>query len=136
MPSATISAASAAAAAIGKVRAKLRALSQSTLSERQAASLKETQVPDVVWVSHATFPAPKEDDLRQAMIAVIRRLGNGDERFDWPETVSVQVEWTGQRFSHETKTSRSQISEEAKFLKLMQNVSSPMTIFYVHGGAY
>lgn len=135
MPSATISVASAAAA-IATVRAKLRALSQSTLSERQAASLKETQVPDVLWASHATFPAPKEDDLRQAMIVVIKRLGNGDERFDWPETVSVQVEWTGQRLSHEKDSSRSQISEEAKFLKLMKNVSSPMTIFYVHGGAY
>ena len=124
------------AAAVEKVRTKLRAKSQSTLSERQVLSLKETPIPDAVWVSHATFPAPKEDDLRQAMIAVIKRLGNGNERFDWPETVAVQAEWTGLRSPNEKETSRSPISEEAKFSKLMGNLSTQMTILYVHGGAY
>lgn len=125
-----------AAAVIEKVRAKFRGLSQSTLSERQAVSLQQTQVPDALWVSHATFPAPEEDDLRQAMIAVIKRLGNEDEQFDWPETVSVQAEWIGQRSLNEKETSTSQISEEAKFVKLMANVSTRTTILYVHGGAY
>lgn len=67
--------AASTAAAVENVRAKLRALSQSTFSERQTVSLQESKVPDAVWVSHAAFPAPVEDDIRQAMIAVIKRLG-------------------------------------------------------------
>ena len=110
MRNASVSAASAAAA-VGKVRAKLRAMSQSPLSERQAVSLKETQVPDAVWVSHATFPAPKEDRLRQAIIAVSKCLGTGEEEFDSPEIVCVKGEWTGQRSVSERETSKSQISE-------------------------
>ena len=128
--------ASSAAAAVDKVRAKLRAKSQSTLSERQALSLRETQVPDAVWISHATFPAPKEKDLLQAIVAVIKCLGTGEEKFDWPETVHVKGEWTGQRSLSEQETSKSPISERAKFLKLMNNVTSRMTILYIHGGAH
>ena len=135
MRTASISPASATAA-VERVKAKLRGLSQSTLSERQRVSLQESQIPDAVWVSKATFPAPEEDDLRQAIVATIKRLGEGDEEFDWPETASVQAEWTGPRSSHEKETSRSQISEKAKFLNLMNNVSTSMTILYVHGGAY
>ena len=41
-----------------------------------------------------------------------------------------------QRCSHETESSRPQISEEVKFLKLMKNDWSPMTNLYVHGVAY
>lgn len=62
MRTASVSAASTAAA-VEKVRAKLRALSQYTFSERQTVSLQESKVPDAVWVSHATFPAPEEDDI-------------------------------------------------------------------------
>ena len=125
-----------AADAVEKVRAKLGVKSRLTLSERQALSLKETEVSDAVWVSQATFPAPQEDDIRQAIIAATKRLGNGDEIIEWPQTVPIRVEWTSQRLSHEKESSRSQISEEVKFLKLMKNVSSRMTILYVHGGAY
>lgn len=128
--------AATAATAVGKVRVKLRIMSQSTLSERQAASLKESRVPDAVWVSHATFPASEEDDLRQAIFGVIKRLGNGDERFDWPEVVSVQAEWTGRRSANEIETSSSQIPEAVKFAKLMEDLTTPMTILYIHGGAY
>ena len=135
MRTASISAASAAAA-VERVRVKLRGLSQSTLSQRQLVSLQEPQIPDAVWVRKATFPPPEEDDLRQVIVAAIKRLGEGDEEFDWPETVSVQAEWTGPRSSREIETSKSQISEKAKFLNLMNNVSTRMTILYVHGGAY
>ena len=135
MHTASISIASAAAA-VEKVRGRLKALSQSTLSERQSVSLQEPQIPDAVWVSKVTIPAPEEDDVRQAVVAAIKCLGDGDEKFDWPKTASVQVEWTGSRFSHEKDTSRSQISEETKFVNLMKNFSSRMTILYLHGGAY
>ena len=53
-----------ATAAVERVRAKLRGLSQSTLSSRQRLSLLETQIPDAVWVSKATFLALEEDNLR------------------------------------------------------------------------
>ncbi|KAM0794853.1 hypothetical protein BDR22DRAFT_639195 [Usnea florida] len=46
-------------------------------------------------VSKVTTPAPEEDDLRQLVLATIKCLGDGDEEFDWPETVSIQAEWTG-----------------------------------------
>ena len=125
-----------AAAAVGKVRAKLGVMSRSTLSERQALSLKETKVSDAVWVSQTTFPAPQENDILQAIISVTKSLGNGDEVIEWPEPVPVNVEWTSQRSSHEIESSRSQLSEEEKYLKLMKSAPSRMTILYVHGGAY
>ena len=66
-----------ATAAVEKVRTKLRGLSQSTLSERQRVSLQESQIPDAVWVSKATFPVSEEDDLRQAIVATVRKKRRG-----------------------------------------------------------
>lgn len=134
-PTSTISAPSTVTA-IEKVRAKLRAVAQYTLSERQTASLKEVQEPDTIWVSHATFPPPPEDDMRQAMFAVVKHLRSGNEIIDWPTMTPVEVEWIGQRALDEQAIPKSLFSEKDKFSKLMRHVSSRVTILYIHGGAY
>lgn len=124
-------------AAVRKVRLKLQAASTASLSDRQAASIKAVQAAvSPTIISQVLYPAPREDDLRAVLFHVIRRLGSGHERIEWPETVDVEAEWTGFERTGAPQSRIPPSSERAKYERILRSVSHQVTILYVHGGAF
>ena len=122
--------------AVQRVRSRLQAASQATLSERQAASVRDVPAKGSAVVSKVLLAAPVEDDTRQALFRAIERLGTGEEKIDLPRTVDVEAEWTGyERPDHRIDTFPD-MSEKDKYSKIVRTASSQITILYLHGGAF
>src|ERR1700742_637876 len=85
-----------------------------TMSESQAASIKDPGVRGHKWISRYTIPKPKEDDIRQHMFKALDDLRQGGEVFHKPELLPVEVEWTGYRRNAKPKDHEPNISEAEK----------------------
>lgn len=102
----------------------------------QAAGLKDPGIKGQRWIAKATCPAPS-NDAREAVLKAIKELGDGNEKFDLPDTVDVEGEWTGHRGGVNNKAPRPDLgSERAHYDSLMKETTSPVTVLYFHGGAY
>ena len=106
------------------------------LSVWQRQSTKERPADGPVWVSRVTF-LPPEDNVRQALFNAIKTLSSyGSETFTPPSLVPVRAEWTGFRNGVGATSPEANIPEAQKYQKLMTEVTSDITILYVHGGGY
>ncbi len=105
------------------------------LSKIQHLSLKDPGVKGPLWISRVTMPAP-EDDVRQALFRAIDGLKEGAETYTVPELKSVEAEWTGYRANVSANAPEPSITEGEKYLNLMKEVSSSVTVLYLHGGAF
>ncbi|KAJ5644949.1 hypothetical protein N7507_010960 [Penicillium longicatenatum] len=106
-----------------------------TMTETQKNSLRDPGIKGPMWVSKVTLPQP-ELDVRDAVVRAIEILGTGQETFDIPDTTAVEAEWTGYRRGVGKKEPQPDISEEDKYRALRKDITSDMTILYLHGGAY
>ena len=70
-------------------------MSQPTFSSRQAKSVKKRPPTDSEWVSGVGLPAPRDDDVLQALLEAEKELGDGGEDFAVPNVQPVQAEWAG-----------------------------------------
>lgn len=110
-----------------------------SISKTQHMLNKDPGIKGRIWVSTATFPPPQEDSLRQALFTAIEELKEeGVEKggFKEPDCLPVEAEWTGYRAAATPSSSPPKIPEEEKYKELMKEVTSPVTILYLHGGAY
>lgn len=106
------------------------------LSVWQLQSTKERPAVGPVWVSRVTF-SPSEDAIRQALFTGIRGLGKGGlQTFTPPRLAPVRAEWTGYRKGVSATSPEPDITETQKYHNLMEEVSSDVTILFVHGGGY
>lgn len=106
-----------------------------TMTETQKNSMRDPGIKGPMWVAKVTLPQP-EMDVRDAVLHAIEILGNGQETFDIPAAVAVEAEWTGYRRGVGKKEPQPDISEEEKYRALRKDITSDMTILYLHGGAY
>ncbi|EPS43607.1 hypothetical protein H072_2376 [Dactylellina haptotyla CBS 200.50] len=106
------------------------------LSKAQHVSLKDPGIKGRMWISKVPVPAPTGPETRQYVIDAIDSLIEGD-KFDWlkPELPEASAEWTGYRANVAKDAPQLDISEEEKYKKMMEEVSSPVTVYYIHGGA-
>ncbi|KAF3937701.1 Esterase [Dactylella cylindrospora] len=106
------------------------------LSKSQHVSLKDPGIKGRMWVSKVPVPAPTGPETRQIVIDAINSLIQGD-KFDWtaPELPEASAEWTGYREGVPKDAPQLDISEAEKYAKLMEEVKSDVTIYYIHGGA-
>ncbi|KAF3908953.1 Esterase [Dactylellina cionopaga] len=106
------------------------------LSKSQHVSLKDPGIKGRLWISKVPVPAPTGPETRQYVIDAIDSLIEGD-KFDWtkPEIPDASAEWTGYRAGAPKDAPELKIPEEEKYKKMMEEVKSPVTVYYIHGGA-
>ncbi|OTB09567.1 hypothetical protein M426DRAFT_316121 [Hypoxylon sp. CI-4A] len=112
-----------------------------SISKSQAMTLRDPGIKGRIWVSTAASQVPPEQEIRDALLAVIEALGDPKERgsaptFRIPEIVSVEAEWTGYRAGATKDSTLPAVSEEEKYRELMKEVKNATTFLYFHGGAY
>jgi hypothetical protein len=106
-----------------------------SLTWHQAPYLKDTPAKGPMWVSRINVPTDGDNSIVQAIVEVIRTLGDGSETFDVPTCINLQGEWIGQRSGVDKSTIEPNIPEEEKYDMLMKEVGNDSVLFYAHGGA-
>lgn len=109
-----------------------------TLLNTQSRTLKDPGIRGNIWISKVKLPSPPEDSIRQVLFNTIESLKKPEEAsggYTEPELLPVEGEWTGYRADASAKTQEMKISEEEKYEKMMSEVTSKITILYIHGGA-
>ncbi len=90
-----------------------------------------------MWISTVTLPNPEEDDVSRVLEIAIKDLSEtGQALYDKPLLLPVEAEWTGYREGVSKDAPQPIISEAEKFINLMREVKSNVTVLYFHGGAY
>ncbi|KAI1124226.1 alpha/beta hydrolase fold-domain-containing protein [Nemania abortiva] len=111
-----------------------------TVTEIQAMTLLDPGVKGQVWISNAVADVPPEGGIRDALMSVIRSMGDTSEAqaagFRIPDIVPVEAEWTGYRSGAAPNEPLPDISEEQKYEELMKECNNATTVLYFHGGAY
>ena len=107
-----------------------------SISTLQQNSLRERSVPGPVWVSRVSLPCP-EDAVRPVLYRGIKSLSSdGWETLKLPSLVPIEVEWVGYKKGVYSKSLEAHMSEKEKYLNLMKEVTSNVTLLYVHGGGF
>ena len=127
-----------AAAVVAKVRHGMRAsYDQSkgptlSLEPRQRQSRIDRGASPSVLTSQVVLPPPPESDVKDALLAAISSLGDAG-RLPPLEASSVSLEWVAIRRGNAT------VDEDCpmhRYNALTQGTTSPVTIIFVHGGAF
>ena len=107
-----------------------------SLSVWQLQSTRERSIVGPIWIRRVTFPAP-EGAIREVLFSSIRTLsGDGLETFAMPSLMPVKAEWTGYRKNACATSPEPEVPESREYQNLVNDVSSNITILYVHGGGY
>ena len=107
-----------------------------SISKRQEGSAVDPEAKGPIWVSRVSLPPPEEDDAGQALFHTIDSLCTENETYSKPAVAPVLGEWVGQRRNVDSRAPEPCISEKEKYSGLMKDVSSEITLLYVHGGAF
>lgn len=107
-----------------------------SVSKRQESSAADPEAKGPLWVCRVSLPPPDEDDVRQALFHTIDSLCTENETYSKPVVAPVLGEWVGQRRNVDSQAPEPCISEKEKHSGLMKDVSSEITMLYVHGGAF
>ena len=118
------------------IRSLMDSPNPSPVSKQQGWGLKDPGIKGAMWISKISFPRPEENAVREAVMGAIDALKEGQESVTTPEILPVEAEWTGFRKGVGAKRPRLDLSEEQHYTRLMQEVSSDVTVLYFHGGAY
>lgn len=118
------------------IRSLMDSPKPSPISQQQGWGLKDPGIKGPMWISKTTFPRPEDTAVREAVMGAIDALKEGHEIVAIPDILPVEAEWTGSRKGVGTNRPRLDLSEEQHYTRLMQEVSSDVTILYFHGGAY
>ncbi|KAK6373637.1 uncharacterized protein PV06_10270 [Exophiala oligosperma] len=102
----------------------------------QRVSTRDPGIKGPVLVSKDTIPAPIDHTIRDALDTAIRELGDGSETYTLPEIVAVETEWITYKAGVPANEPRADVTERGHYQTIMENISSPTTILYFHGGAY
>lgn len=122
---------------VAEMRAGVLAISSTTtISQQQNATLKQPTVKGPSWVSKCTVSPPKEDRVRTLLLRVIDKLGDGNGPDAQPQSEAIDLQWTGYRKGVGRDTPEPFISEKEKYARLMEDVSSPLVILFIYGGAF
>ncbi|KAI1809695.1 alpha/beta hydrolase fold-domain-containing protein [Poronia punctata] len=123
------------------MRAMLSTPRPRPVSKTQAMTLVDPGIKGRIWVSTVASQVPPETGIRDALVQVIRALGDeekgaGDD-FRIPDIVPVEAEWTGYRAGVADDAPQPGIPEEQKYEEMMKECRNKKTVMlYFHGGAY
>lgn len=106
------------------------------ITKLQHLTTKDAGVKGKVWVSKVQLKTPEEDDARQLVFKTVQDMGDGTEKWAKCDMHAVEGEWTGGRAAvSDTEPEPTGLSEAEKYAKLMEEVTSKVTLLYFHGGA-
>ncbi|KAK6341504.1 hypothetical protein TWF696_008576 [Orbilia brochopaga] len=104
----------------------------------QRISLRDLGIRGRMWIAKVPIPAPTGPETRQYVVDIINSMIPPDEQYDWPVPTlpTASAEWTGYRANVAKDAPQPpNMSEGDKYAAMMKEVTSPVTVFYVHGGA-
>lgn len=110
-----------------------------SISSTQRLAGWDPGVKGRLWVSRYATPVPPEDDVRDALVSAVRGLQDREVTLSdtrWPDIKPVEAEWTGSRAAATAESVLPSISERERFQEMQKETSSPLTVLYLHGGAY
>ena len=110
-----------------------------SISQTQKLTLRDPGIKGRIWVSKYTAPAPPESGVRDILLAAVNRMNPPADpplQARTPDIVPVEAEWTSYRSGAQSKDQLPPIPEREKYEELMKEVKSPVTVLYLHGGAY
>ncbi|MBE3046673.1 alpha/beta hydrolase fold domain-containing protein [Candidatus Bathyarchaeota archaeon] len=110
-----------------------------SISQTQRLTLKDPGIKGRIWVSNYATSQPPETGVRDVLLAAVNRLNSAADpplQARTPDLVPVEAEWTGYRAAAQSKSTLPSISEKEKYVELMKECKSPVTVLYFHGGAY
>ncbi len=100
----------------------------------QRETVADREARGACWVSRVVLPAPGETDVLDLIIGAVKGLGNGNKQYTIPTIENVRAQWTGHRVGVTKHEPEPNISESEKFFHLKEEIKSPITILYMHGG--
>ncbi|PQE24569.1 lipase esterase protein [Rutstroemia sp. NJR-2017a WRK4] len=109
------------------------------ISRTQRVTLQDPSIKGKMWVSKAALIVPVENDVRRKLFQAIEEMKEpGEPRggFTEPKLVPVEAEWTGYRAGATSKSVPLKIPESQQYEEMMKEVTTPVTILYIHGGAH
>lgn len=98
-----------------------------------------------IWIAKYTAPAPPEPSLRDVVIRAVEAMRPAAldgtpppplKDMAWADVVPVEAEWTGYRRAASPSSRLPLLDEVDKYREMMKEVTSPITVLYLHGGAY
>lgn len=116
-----------------------------SITHSQKTLNRDPGIKGRIWVAKYTSPTPPDDSIRDVIIRTVEsmRPSSADgtrppplKDIQWPEAVPVEAEWTGYRKNATSSSTLPPILELEKYVELMREVTSPVTVLYFHGGAY
>ncbi|KAK2004938.1 hypothetical protein LX36DRAFT_563258 [Colletotrichum falcatum] len=123
---------------ISVLRSYMQPTKLRSITSTQKLANRNSGVKGRIWVSTYTSSVP-ETDVRDALAEAIQSLRTPDTPeidLRLPDIVPVEGEWTGYRAGATSEERQPQIGEKEKYENLQQEVTSPLTVLYFHGGAY
>lgn len=119
------------------IRSLMSGSKPTPILKQQRFTLEDPGIKGAMWISKVTLPAPSEaEDILNLLTSTIDALKQDDsEKYTTPSIVPVEAEWTGYRSNVPPNHPRPDLSEAQHYEKLMSEVSSDLTILYLHGGA-
>ncbi|OHF00308.1 hypothetical protein CORC01_04497 [Colletotrichum orchidophilum] len=124
---------------ISVIRSYLQPAKLRSITSTQKLTNRDSGVKGRIWVATYASPVPPESDVRDVIIGVIQSTRAPDTpelSVRLPDIVPVESEWTGYRAGATKEERPPAIAEKDKFEKLQKEVTSPLTVLYLHGGAY
>lgn len=108
-----------------------------SISKQQRLTTKDPGVKGKVWISKVKCSVPEDGDaVRKLLFKAIEDLKEGGEAYDEPASTPLEAEWTGYRAAAHHQTPEPEgLSEKEKYVELMRETSSKVTLLYFHGGA-
>lgn len=86
-------------------------------------------------MSRVALFSPEDDHARQMLLETIDSLSRTSEICTKPNPAPVKGEWVGHQRNVSPQAPEPNITEKGKYHGLMRDVSSEVTMLYVHGGA-
>lgn len=130
---------------VAVIRSFLSPSKPGTISGTQKLINVDPGIKGRIWVAKYTAPPPPEPSMRDAVIRAVETMRRAEpdgspppplKDVTWAETGPVEAEWTGYRKAATTSSRLPPITEAEKYGELMKEVTSPLTVLYLHGGAY
>ncbi|KAL2797394.1 alpha/beta hydrolase fold-domain-containing protein [Aspergillus keveii] len=126
-------------AAAAQARAAYEQSWQATsVSDAQAATLRDNPVKGPIWVANFTTPAPEpaQGTSRELLLSLVDELNDENVPYTLPYSQPLKFEWIGYRHNAEKDTPEPLISEEEKFQRLCAENTAPLTVLYIYGGTF
>ncbi|PSR78656.1 alpha/beta hydrolase fold-domain-containing protein [Coniella lustricola] len=131
---------------VAVLRSFLEPSKPTSITATQKLLNRDPGIKGRIWVAKYTALPPPEPSSRDALVRAIESMNRSFsttsssssslKTLQWPEAIAVEAEWTGYRANATPSSILPAVAEADKYAELMKEVRSPVTVLYLHGGAY